>query len=113
MAFYWPGSFPGGVSLGGRELQARVPGRTQGEGGAGAGGLPGTPRSRLEGALCDLVALSRKKVRLIIQVKRCKNGDGIRPGDLRALRVLPVPPSAMKEPGVWRDGKGFVRREKL
>ncbi|RDV82328.1 hypothetical protein [Ammonifex thiophilus] len=60
----------------------------------------------------DLVAVRKDGVRLI-QVKRCRDGDGIRPGDLRALGALPVPPGTTKELWVWRDGEGFVRRETL
>ncbi|MGO0122220.1 hypothetical protein [Desulfothermobacter acidiphilus] len=60
----------------------------------------------------DLVALNREEVRLV-QVKRCKDGNGIRPGDLRALKALPVPPDATVELWIWRDREGFVRREVL
>ncbi|WP_134643008.1 hypothetical protein [Ammonifex thiophilus] len=60
----------------------------------------------------DLVAVRKDGVRLI-QVKRCKDGNGIRPGDLRALGEVPVPPGVTKEFWVWRDGEGFVRREVL
>ena len=44
----------------------------------------------------DLVAVRKDGARFI-QVKRCKDGNGIRREDLQALEAVSVPPGTTKE----------------
>ena len=57
----------------------------------------------------DLVAFTGKTVRFI-QVKRARNGNSGLTKAVKELVDVLVPPCAVKELWIWRDGRGFVER---
>lgn len=60
----------------------------------------------------DLVAVGPDGVRLI-QVRRTKNGTSGLTKALKELEKVPAPQGVSREAWLWRDGEGFVARERL
>ncbi|WP_156896630.1 hypothetical protein [Desulfovirgula thermocuniculi] len=60
----------------------------------------------------DLVAVGPRDVRLI-QVRRTRKGSNGLASALRELERVPAPPGVTREAWLWRDGQGFVARERV